>query len=57
MLRNPLAYGVAWEVLAGDPRLDARRKALVADAARELERCKASRVVLCCICQDTEQTA
>lgn len=39
MLRNPLAYGVPWEELAADPRLDGRRKALITEAARKLEQC------------------
>ena len=25
MLRNPLAYGIGWEELTADPRLEARR--------------------------------
>ena len=25
MLRNPLAYGIGWEDLTTDPRLDAKR--------------------------------
>lgn len=43
MQRNPLAYGVAWDEVAADPRLDARRRALITDAARELERSKMAR--------------
>lgn len=43
MQKNPLAYGVSWEEVASDPRLEARRRALVIDAARELERCKMAR--------------
>jgi hypothetical protein len=43
MQRNPLAYGVAWDEVAADPRLDSRRRALVTDAARELERSKMAR--------------
>ena len=39
MLRNPLAYGVPWEELAADARLEGRRKQLVTEAARKLERC------------------
>ena len=42
MLRNPLAYGVPWEELAADPRLEGRRKQLITDAARKLERCALS---------------
>jgi len=43
MLKNPLAYGVAWHELSADPRLEGRRKALITDAARQLERCAAPR--------------
>ncbi|KAL0039926.1 hypothetical protein WJX77_011783 [Trebouxia sp. C0004] len=43
MLRNPLAYGVGWEELTADPRLEGRRKTLVSDAARELEKSKMAR--------------
>jgi hypothetical protein len=39
MLRNPLAYGVPWEEVAADPRLETRRKNLIMEAARKLERC------------------
>lgn len=38
MLKNPLAYGVPWEELAADQRLEGRRKQLITDAARKLER-------------------
>ncbi len=38
MLKNPLAYGVPWEELAADQRLEGRRKQLITDAARQLER-------------------
>ena len=37
MLKNPMAYGIPWEELAMEPRLEARRRALVQDAARKLE--------------------
>ena len=40
MKKNPLAYGIPWEEIATDPSLDARRKRLITDAARELERSK-----------------
>lgn len=43
MQKNPLAYGVGWEEVAADPRLEARRRSLIIDAARELERCKMAR--------------
>ena len=36
MMRNPLAYGVPWAELAADPRLEARRRSLVAEAAMDL---------------------
>lgn len=38
MLKNPLAYGVPWHELSADPRLEGRRKVLISDAARQLER-------------------
>ncbi|KAK9846320.1 hypothetical protein WJX81_001437 [Elliptochloris bilobata] len=43
MLKNPLAYGVPWHELSADPRLEGRRKVLISDAARQLERCKMAR--------------
>ena len=39
MLKNPLAYGVPWHELSADPRLEGRRKVLISDAARQLEKC------------------
>lgn len=39
MLKNPLSYGIPWEELAADQRLDGRRKQLITDAARKLEKC------------------
>lgn len=39
MLKNPLAYAIPWEDIAADPRLEARRKTLITEAARKLERC------------------
>ena len=42
MLKNPLAYGVPWHELSADPRLEGRRKVLISDAARQLERRVAS---------------
>ena len=38
MLKNPLAYGIAWEELASDPRLEGHRKTLITTAARQLEK-------------------
>ena len=38
MLKNPLAYGVAWEEIASDPRLEGHRKTLITTAARQLEK-------------------
>ena len=38
MLKNPLAYGIAWEEIAGDPRLEGHRKTLITTAARQLEK-------------------
>ncbi|KAK9850259.1 hypothetical protein WJX84_005584 [Apatococcus fuscideae] len=43
MLRNPLHYGIRWEELSADPRLEGHRIKLITDAARELERCKMAR--------------
>lgn len=42
MLKNPLAYGVPWHELSADPRLEGRRKVLITEAARQLERCAAT---------------
>lgn len=42
-LQNPLSYGISWEELSADPRLDGHRRKLVTEAARELERCKMAR--------------
>lgn len=38
MLKNPLAYGVSWEEIASDPRLEGHRKTLITTAARQLEK-------------------
>lgn len=38
MLKNPLAYGVPWEEIAADPRLEGHRKTLITTAARQLEK-------------------
>ncbi|KAK9868384.1 hypothetical protein WJX84_004044 [Apatococcus fuscideae] len=43
MLRNPLHYGIRWEEISADPRLEGHRIKLITDAARELERCKMAR--------------
>lgn len=43
MLQNPLAYGVQWAQVASDPMLEAHRRALLVDAARELEKSKMAR--------------
>ncbi|KAK9814715.1 hypothetical protein WJX72_010327 [[Myrmecia] bisecta] len=43
MVRNPLPYGIPWEELGADPRLEGRRKTLIVEAARELERSKMAR--------------
>ena len=37
MLKNPMAYGIPWEELAMEPRLEGRRRSLVQEAARKLE--------------------
>jgi activating signal cointegrator complex subunit 3 len=50
--QNPLAYGVSWDEVARDPTLEAHRRRLVCEAARELERAKASAGRLrCCRCR------
>ncbi len=36
MRKNPLPYGVSWEELMADPTLEAARRRLVGEAAREL---------------------
>ncbi|CAK0786311.1 hypothetical protein CVIRNUC_009524 [Coccomyxa viridis] len=43
MLKNPLAYGIAWEEIVSDPRLEGHRKTLITTAARQLEKCKMAR--------------
>ncbi|PRW32956.1 activating signal cointegrator 1 complex subunit 3 isoform B [Chlorella sorokiniana] len=43
MTQNPLAYGVAWEELSADPRLEGHRRKLITDAARELHNCHMAR--------------
>eukprot|EP00898_Chlorokybus_atmophyticus_P000832 jgi/Chlat1/174/Chrsp1S03247 len=43
MPRNPLHYAVTWEEIAMDPNLTGRCKALITDAARELDRSKMMR--------------
>lgn len=43
MLKNPLVYGMTWEEAVIDPGLVAKRKALITDAARELDKAKMMR--------------
>lgn len=43
MKKNPLAYGIPWDELAAEPELLDRRRTLITNAARELERCKMAR--------------
>uniref|UniRef100_A0A1D2A263 Activating signal cointegrator 1 complex subunit 3 n=1 Tax=Auxenochlorella protothecoides TaxID=3075 RepID=A0A1D2A263_AUXPR len=43
MRKNPLPYGVSWEELMADPTLEAARRRLVGEAARELQRCRMAR--------------
>ncbi|XP_024368754.1 DExH-box ATP-dependent RNA helicase DExH14 isoform X1 [Physcomitrium patens] len=43
MLKNPLVYGMSWEEAVMDPGLLAKRKALITDAARELDKAKMMR--------------
>lgn len=40
MRQNPLVYGIRWEDLAADPRLDTHRRKLITNAARDLEKAK-----------------
>lgn len=40
MLRNPLAYGLPWNALDGDPALAQHRKELITTAARRLAECR-----------------
>ena len=40
MLRNPMVYGISYEVKAMDPLLQGRRNALVLEAAKTLMRCR-----------------
>ncbi|KAG0625562.1 hypothetical protein M758_2G065100 [Ceratodon purpureus] len=43
MLKNPLVYGMTWEEIVMDSGLIAKRKALITDAARELDKAKMMR--------------
>eukprot|EP00897_Mesotaenium_endlicherianum_P001872 jgi/Mesen1/1712/ME000138S00568 len=43
MQANPLAYGMTWEDVAMDPGLVVRRKGLITDAARSLDKAKMMR--------------
>lgn len=43
LLQNPLAYGIPWEEVSADHALEGRRRKLITDAARELERSKMAR--------------
>ena len=43
MKKNPLAYGIPWDELAIEPELLDRRRQLITNAARELERSKMAR--------------
>lgn len=43
MKKNPLSYGIPWDELAMEPDLLDRRKTLITNAARELERSKMAR--------------
>lgn len=43
MKKNPLVYGISWDEIATDGELLGRRKALITDAARELERSRMAR--------------
>ncbi|OAE30033.1 hypothetical protein AXG93_3893s1430 [Marchantia polymorpha subsp. ruderalis] len=40
MSSNPLVYGMTWEEVLMDPQLNAKRKSLITDAARSLDKAK-----------------
>ena len=46
MKKNPLAYGIPWDELAIEPDLLDRRRTLITNAARELERSKMARYLI-----------
>ncbi|CAA6657392.1 unnamed protein product [Spirodela intermedia] len=43
MKTNPLAYGISWDEVIGDPLLISKQKSLVTDAARALDKAKMMR--------------
>ncbi|KAF9667696.1 hypothetical protein SADUNF_Sadunf15G0050500 [Salix dunnii] len=43
MKQNPLAYGIGWDEVIGDPSLSLKQRALVTDAARALDKAKMMR--------------
>ncbi|XP_052179855.1 DExH-box ATP-dependent RNA helicase DExH14 isoform X1 [Diospyros lotus] len=43
MKKNPLAYGIGWDEVIADPSLTLKQRALVADAARALDKAKMMR--------------
>ncbi|KAA8541028.1 hypothetical protein F0562_024834 [Nyssa sinensis] len=43
MKMNPLAYGIGWDEVIADPSLSLKQRALVADAARSLDKAKMMR--------------
>lgn len=43
MRQNPLAYGIGWDEVIGDPSLSLKQRALVTDAARALDKAKMMR--------------
>uniref|UniRef100_A0A5B7ARQ6 RNA helicase n=1 Tax=Davidia involucrata TaxID=16924 RepID=A0A5B7ARQ6_DAVIN len=43
MKMNPLAYGIGWDEVIADPSLSLKQRALVADAARALDKAKMMR--------------
>ncbi|KAJ8773139.1 hypothetical protein K2173_028316 [Erythroxylum novogranatense] len=43
MRQNPLAYGIGWDEVMADPSLSLKQRALVADAARALDKAKMMR--------------
>ncbi|GJN30699.1 hypothetical protein PR202_gb19029 [Eleusine coracana subsp. coracana] len=43
MKTNPLAYGIAWEEVRGDPLMGSKQRAFIVDAARSLDKAKMMR--------------
>ncbi|XP_016649160.1 PREDICTED: DExH-box ATP-dependent RNA helicase DExH14-like [Prunus mume] len=43
MRLNPLVYGIGWDEVVGDPSLSLKQRALIADAARAMDKAKMMR--------------